>query len=195
MWSPIILIETSILFLTNHNLNFCNPSISLVSHLFNHSSSNYEGPEWLIHIYVTQGHVTNLKRLIWHMWHFCDIVTWSQSVLSQNELEIRFFFFLNRSKSRRAALASCKSGSALIQKMDYHENRSRDIDHVIPSVEGIMWQKSNMKPYSKISFEMCEIVKIENSSVHMVISTLFMAMLPLSFDYSRINWNYFSTSY
>ena len=111
------------------------------------------------------------------LWH-CHVIS---CVLSQNELEIGFFFFLNRSKSRRAALASCKSGSALIQKMDYHENRSRDTDHVIPSVEGIIWQKSNMKPYSKISFEMCEIVEIENSSVHMVISTLFMAMLPLSF--------------
>ena len=165
MWSPIILIETSILFLTNHNLNFCKPSISLVSQPFNHSSSNYEGPEWLIHIYLTQGHVTNAKRLIWRMWHFCDIVTWS-CVLSQKWTRNSIFFFLNRSKSRRAALASCKSGSALIQKMDYHENRSRDTDHVIPSVEGIMWQKSNMKPYSKISFEMCEIVKIENSSVH-----------------------------
>ena len=125
------------------------------------------------------------------LWHChvitkCTITKWTRNSI---------FFFLNRSKSRRAALASCKSGSALIQKMDYHENRSRDIDHVIPSVEGIMWQKSNMKPYSKISFEMCEIVKIENSSVHMVISTLFMAMLPLSFDYSRINWNNFSTSY
>ena len=116
----------------------------------------------------------------------CDIsVTLSRDHVyyHKNELEIRFFFFLNRSKSRRAALASCKSGSALIQKMDYHENRSRDTDHVIPSVEGIMWQKSNMKPYSKISFEMCEIVKIENSSVHMVPSYInfFMAMLSLSF--------------
>ena len=116
----------------------------------------------------------------------CDIsVTLSRDHVyyHKNELEIRFLFFLNRSKSRRAALASCKSGSALIQKMDYHENRSRDTDHVIPSVEGIMWQKSNMKPYSKISFEMCEIVKIENSSVHMVLTYInfFMAMLPLSF--------------
>ena len=116
----------------------------------------------------------------------CDIsVTLSRDHVyyHKNELEIRFLFFLNRSKSRRAALASCKSGSALIQKMDYHENRSRDTDHVIPSVEGIMWQKSNMKPYSKISFEMCEIVKIENSSVHMVPSYInfFMAMLSLSF--------------
>ena len=149
-----------------------------------------------------------LSTFTWHkvmsqIWNdsfdICDIsVTLSRDhkvYYHKMNSKFDFFFFLNRSKSRRAALASCKSGSALIQKMDYHENRSRDIDHVIPSVEGIMWQKSNMKPYSKISFEMCEIVKIENSSVHMVISTLFMAMLPLSFDYSRINWNYFSTSY
>ena len=115
------------------------------------------------------------------LWHFCDIVTWLVVYYHKMNSKFDFFFFLNRSKSRRAALASCKSGSALIQKMDYHENRSRDTDHVIPSVEGIIWQKSNMKPYSKISFEMCEIVKIENSSVHMVLSTLFTAMLPLSF--------------
>lgn len=134
-----------------------------------------------------------LSTFTWHkvmsqMWNdsfdICDIsVTLSRDYLCTITKWTRnsIFFFLNRSKSRRAALASCKSGSALIQKMDYHENRSRDTDHVIPSVEGIMWQKSNMKPYSKISFEMCEIVKIENSSVHMVISTLFTAMLPLSF--------------
>ena len=113
------------------------------------------------------------------LWH-CHVI---MCTITKMNSKFDFFFFLNRSKSRRAALASCKSGSALIQKMDYHENRSCDTDHVIPSVERIMWHKSNMKPYSKISFEMCEIVKIENSSVHMVLTYInfFMAMLPLSF--------------